>query len=83
MVLGEKLEQLEELDKLARSAMDEIFRVVAEEETPRTFFSITRRLQETRGWIGVWKALATREGGRQAWEMLSAGLEISGGRGEI
>ena len=68
VVLGDKLKQLEELQKMARPAMEDMFRVLwRKEPVPTSYFELVRRLQEGRAQIRRWQQSACREGARQAW----------------
>lgn len=69
--LGEKVQQLGELSKFVRPAMEEIFKVLSPGESlPDNSFDLLRSLQEVHAWIVAWKASAPRKGVCQAWGIL-------------
>ena len=67
VILGDMLKQLEEVQRLARRAMEEIFKVLWQEEPlPTTCFELSWRLQEGRARIWRWQKSACHEGAWQA-----------------
>lgn len=71
VILGDRLKQLEELHRLTRPAMEQIFQALwCEEALPTTFFELARHLKEARARIRTWQVSAARKGARQAWAMV-------------
>lgn len=68
VILEDKLKQLEELQRLARLAMEQVLMVLWwEDPITTTYFELSQRLQEGRAWIRRMQKSTCSEGARQAW----------------
>lgn len=68
VLLGDRLKQLEELQKVARPAMEDLCRALwRKDPVPTSYFRLVHRLQEGRDRVDRWKTSACIEGARQAF----------------
>lgn len=73
VLLGDRLKQLEELQKMAQPTMDDLCRALwRKDPVPTSYFGLVRRLQEGRDRVDLWKTSTCTKGARQAFAAIQA-----------